>query len=307
MRDIVIELFDVVPYLEDKRVSFVNEGSTQGWINLNCPWCSDSADHLGIHLDSNSMNCWRCGKKGSVLNLVKILEGNCSYSETLAVMEKYQNPSRFTSAIQEEIKHPGTVKLPSIFQKIVWPTPPDLVKKFLLFRGFDPEEICRNKELYFGGHVGKFKFRLILPITYHHRMVSYVGRELFGRSSVPYLSLEDKDSVIPPKSVLYGYDEVPPGGNIVIVEGPLDQWKLGPGAVATFGTAWTMDQVSMIRNLTPNKVFILYDTEDIAQKAAKALCDQIWFCECEVMYLEDKKDPGELSVEEGREVMNQLV
>jgi DNA primase len=123
---------------------------------------------------------------------------------------------------------------------------------------------------------------------------------------MPYRSLGDKDSVIPAKSTLYGFDEASPGGNVVIVEGPIDQWKLGPGAVSTLGTAWTMNQVSLLRELNPNKVFILFDSEEEAQKSAKSLCDQIWFCECEIMYLDGVKDPGELSVEEGIQIMKQI-
>jgi len=111
---------------------------------------------------------------------------------------------------------------------------------------------------------------------------------------------------LPVKSTLYGLDRAIPGNPVVIVEGVLDQWKLGNGSVATYGTAWTMEQVTLLRGLSPSKVYILYDSEDTAQESANQLAQHIWFTEVELLYLENKKDPGELSVKEAKDLMKDL-
>jgi len=307
MRDLRIDLFDIIPYLDDKIISYATEGPnvTPGWIGITCLWCSDGSTHLGIHLDSNVVTCWKCGKH-NIVSLVRVLENNCGYSKALAVMEKYQNINRIIQRDEENPNRPSKIELPKQFQKLNWPKIPLLVTRFLEFRGFDPETIIRGKELYFGGITGRMRYRLILPIYLRHRLVSFLGRDLAKKPVIPYLNLEEEKSVLPIKSTLYGYDDVPPGGNVVVVEGTLDQWKLGPGSVATYGTAWTMEQVALLRELKPNKIIVLFDSEEEAQDQAKKLLQAIWFCPAESTYLDGVKDPGDLSVEEGKKLMGEL-
>jgi DNA primase len=309
LNDLVIALFDVVSYLNDKGMPFVTEGKdvTSGWIGLSCLWCSDSSNHLGVNLSSGLISCWRCGVKGSVVKLVKEIEQSFSFPETLAVMEKYQDFSRLSKVQDiEEHHYKLKIEIPTFFVKMDWPYVPQVLQKFLFHRGFDPETVCRSKSLFYGGIAGKFKHRLILPVTLKGKLVSWVGRDLTGKSTIPYLNLEDEKSVLPVKSTLYGYDEAPPGGNVVVVEGILDQWKLGSGAVATYGTQWTQTQVKLLRGLNPNKIFIIFDSEDMAQESAVKLSKQIWWCVSEVMSLNNVNDPGDLSVEEGKKLMYML-
>jgi DNA primase len=302
-------LFDVVSYLNDRGVPFATEGKdvTNGWIGLQCRWCSDTSNHLGVNLISNVISCWRCGEKGNVAKLVKDIEQTISFPETLSIMEKYQDFNRLSLIKDDdESTHQLKIQIPTFFAQMDWPNVPQLVKKFLFHRGFDPETICRNKSLFYGGVAGRFKHRLILPVTKKGKLVSWIGRDLTGKSTVPYLNLEDEKSVVSIKSTLYGYDEAPPGRNVVVVEGPLDQWKCGPGAVATYGTQWTQKQVSLLRELNPNKVFIIFDSEEMAQESAVKLSKQIWWCVSEVMSLNNVNDPGDLSVEEGKKLMYML-
>ena len=310
MSNLTIELFDVTSYLSDKGVPFATEGKdvTQGWIGISCLFCSDSGFHLGINLTSNFASCWKCGFKGSVYKIVKEIEQSVSFPETLFIMEKYQDFTRMSLVkYEEESEYKSKIEIPTIFTKADWPNVPNILKKFLIDRGFDPETICRNKSLFYGGIVGRFKHRLILPVTLRGKLVSWVGRDLTGRSEIKYLNLEEEKSVLPVKKTLYGFDEVTPGKNIVVVEGPLDQWKLGPGSVATFGTQWTMSQVKLLRELVPNKVIILFDSEVDAQNSAYYLSKQIWFCNCEIVSLNNVKDPGELPIEHGKKAMKELM
>lgn len=309
MNNLTITLFDVIPYLQDRGIEYHTEGKnvTQGWIEIQCPWCTDDpSHHLGINKESNFINCWRCGHKGNVVKLVRHLEGNCSFPEALNVMDLYQDTSRIYLQ-QEERTFQQSLEIPKNFKKLSQIDCPIIVLNFLHLRGFNPKEILVRKELYYGGHVGDFSFRLILPVTYRNKLVTWVGRALSNGSNLPYKNLPDEKSVIPIKSTLYGYDEAPPGGNLVVVEGPLDQWKLEAGSLATYGIMWTMNQVSRIRELTPNKVWILFDNEDEAQESAIKLNSQLWFCDSEVLCLEGHKDPGELTLEEGKEVMKELM
>jgi len=301
-------LFDVIPYLNDRGIPFNSSRQERGWLGVACPFCSDTGEHLGINITSNFISCWKCSTKGSISKLIKILENHVTFPETLEVMEKYQNPSRLSLIEYSEESKSGITKLeiPKNYVKLSWPTIPDIVIKFLAKRGFDPESVIRSRELYYGGHVGDFKFRLILPITLRGRLVTWIGRDLTNRSKIKYRNLEEEKSIFPAKETLFGFDETPPGKNIVVVEGPLDQIRLGAGSVATFGTQWTASQVKLLRELNGSKIFILFDSEEIAQKSAKKLSEQIWWTESEVIELNGVKDPGELTVEQGKELMRSL-
>jgi len=306
---LVIQLFDIRAYLQDRTVMFATEGKnvSPGWIGIQCVFCDDRENHLGINLTSNAVSCWRCGKK-SIIKLIRALENDCFYSEALAIMEKYEDPSRLLLIATDEVETPRIAKvdIPKNFEKLSWNKYPNMIKVFLESRGFNVESFLRERISYYSGFTGDFKFRLILPVMYRNQLVSYVGRDVTGKSSIKYRNLEEEKSVIPIKNTLYGFDDVPPGGNVVVVEGPLDQIRLGAGSVATFGTQWTMKQVSLLRGLNPNKLFILFDSEDVARDSAKKLSDQIWFCDSEVIELDGKKDPGELTIEEGKELMESL-
>jgi len=298
-----IFLFDIIAYLEDINVDF--EPGKKDWINFDCPFCGDSNKHLGVNLSNNILNCWKCGPKGNISTIVKYYE-NCNFYEALEVIEKYQNTTRLTDFTFYERERKKSLTIPKHFQKLIWPNIPKIVLNFVNKRGFNPEILFQEKELYYGTHLGDFKFRLIIPIYQEKTLVTYIGRDVTGKSSIPYLALDETLSVYPTKELLYGYDEITPGSNMVVIEGAFDQWKLGKGSVATFGSAWTMIQITLLRYLSPRKVIVLYDSEEIAQQQAKKLCNQIWFCEAESVMLEGVNDPGELSLEEGQEIMKEL-
>src|SRR3989304_1899655 len=308
MNDLTIALFDVVSYLNNKGISFNSERMDRGWIGISCLWCSDSGEHLGVNINSNFVSCWKCGKKGSIAKLVKAIENHVTFSETLEVIEKYQDFNRMGlfNLPEESNSKISHLKIPKNFIKLSWPIVPDIVIKFLVKRGFDPEVFIRSREFYYGGHVGHFKFRLILPITLRGRLVTWVGRDVTGRSEIKYRNLEEEKSILPAKNTLYGFDEAPPGSNLLVVEGPIDQLKCGAGSVATYGTAWTDRQVTLLRELNPQNVTILYDSEIEAQKSANRLARMIWWCPCEIVMLNNVKDPGELTVEQGKELMGSL-
>ena len=92
------------------------------------------------------------------------------------------------------------------------------------------------------------------------------------------MSCRSEDEVYPIKKTLYGYDAAV-GSSVLVVEGPFDVYRFGPGAVATFGIAWTMEQASLL--FPYRNVFIMFDsvikdgveTERKARESAGRLAD----------------------------------
>jgi DNA primase len=143
-------------------------------------------------------------------------------------------------------------------------------------------------------------------MTYQKRLVSYVMRDFSGLANIKYINASESESTIPPKELLFGFDEAPENSVLVAIEGIIDKMKLGRRALATLGTGFTKIQVLRFRTKKPKKIYILFDSEKEAQKIAQDLAFQIWFCPTEIIQLTHHNDPGELTEGEGIELMRQL-
>jgi DNA primase len=285
--------FDIISWLDDKGIPHEPKGD---WETLQCPFCSDSEMHLGVNHVSKAVSCFRCGKH-HLRKLIREMEG-CNNDKADEILIEYEEPLREVAPkrIVERVK---TLTLPKEFS----PHLPKEAQDYLLSRGF-PKEVFSQWELYYPGHLGRYKFRIIFPIYHQGKMVSWVARAINNTLKPSYLF--PGVSVVPPKNCLFGYDLTIMGNVMIVVEGVMDQLKLGRGAVATFGTQWTDAQVALIKSRKPSKVYILFDSEPKAQESACKLSRKLWFCDSEILELEGVKDPGCLSLKEGKELMREL-
>ncbi len=302
-------MIEIISYLRDKNINFKTSGSnvSSGWVEIQCPWCDDPSTHLGINPEGSAFHCWRCNKSGEVIKLIKEIE-KISYEQAKQTLREYQ---RFEENPSETIWHANKgveITIPKPLKRVEDGFHPKLLMEYFLTRGFNPASLIKEKEIYFPEtHIGDWKYRFVTPIYMNHQKVCLIGRDVTGKLKPPYRNLHNEESIIPIHETLYGYDETNPGDVIVVVEGLIDQWKLGRGSVATFGMGWTHTQVNLLKQKKPNKVYVLYDSEKEAIKQAKRLASHIHFCEVEVIRLEGKKDPGELSLREASEISRQLL
>ena len=298
-----LETFDIISYLEDKRIEYRTEGKnvSRGWVEVNCPWCDDPSFHLGINLENKYLNCWRCGPKGMVTNYIKTIE-RCSERQALRIIQQYQLPTMTeikketqTSKI-ETTSHdilPKSAKLPL----------PKLHREYLIARGFDPEEIARKYKILACENTGSYKFRIIIPVIMDGKIVSFTARDVTGKAETRYKSCPSSKSIRPIKHCLYNYDSIKESGPIIVVEGPLDVWRIGREAVATFGINFTKEQVKLLLQKRPRKVIIVYDGEEKAIRKAYELASLISpFSEVKVVELDRGKDPCDLTEEEINEI-----
>src|SRR5260370_26008807 len=114
-------------------------------------------------------------------------------------------------------------------------------------------------------------WRLYIHITYRDKTVSWTTRSLSDKHERRYISSSSSTEALPSKSLLYGEDYCK--HSIVVVEGPLDVWTIGEGAVATLGTNYTRKQLEKIAKY-PYRT-IAYDDEPAAQEQAKRMCREL--------------------------------
>ena len=107
---------------------------------------------------------------------------------------------------------------------------------------------------------------------------------------------------------MYGLDEVDTD-TLVVVEGITDVWRLGPGAVATFGTGYKPSQILMMSQF--ERIFLLFDSEQDdpnAIKRSEELANTLSSIGKEVEIIElDEGDPGDLKQEDADHLMKDLL
>jgi len=303
------EGFDVVSYLEDLGIDVhdsVEKNVTQGWVNINCPFCggADPSWHLGIHYEKdNHFNCWICNESGDIIELIQELE-SVGFQVALNRLEQYQGEVKREEKPGREYR---TI-LPEYFEYIERGKEPAPVKYYLKLRGFDLS-ICQQYNL---GWVpfGEYQMRLIVPVyakrvgNLRAEIVSFQAMDVTGQAETKYLDCPPGRAEIENKHNLYGVDSI--GEQVILVEGVTDKWRLGRDAVALFTKNWTRQQVNLLYERARRKtVKVLLDLDAIrdGKRLAKEL-SSLW-TDIRFIQLEegDPADPAEFSDELVREVM----
>jgi DNA primase len=151
-----------------------------------------------------------------------------------------------------------------------------------------------------------YKHRIFIPITFEWGVVSFQTLSPYRESNIPYLACEEEKEIIPHKHIVYGFDYAVEKRRCVLVEGVTDVWRLGPGAVATFGKKWTQEQINFICN-NFDKVTVMMDA-DVPKHESKKLAQAIsahgvW--SVDIITLAEG-DPAKLTPRRAREIMGIL-
>jgi hypothetical protein len=257
---------DLVELLEKKSIPYKNGGEHRhvryGWIGLQCPWCQTSSWHLGVRISDGYCSCWRCGRH-KFTDVLSEITGERA-SSFFDALKQFQRGRRY----EDEARVRGTLSLPSGITTL---DQLPLHQKYLISRGFDPsylESIWNVKGI---GLAPRLQGRLFLPITMNRSVVSWTTRAI-GDREPRYISAAPSEERYPHKTVLYGGDLVERDA-VIVCEGPTDAWRIGPGAVATFGVNVSEDQLFEIGSY-PMRT-ICFDNTDEAQRRAAKLCARL--------------------------------
>ncbi len=176
---------------------------------------------------------------------------------------------------------------------------------YLQKRGFDPLEIEKLWGIKGIGLGGQLSWRIWIPIKHHGQTVSWTTRSVGSNNSTRYITAKPEEESIRAKTLLYGGDYV--RNAVVVCEGPLDAWRLGPGAVATMGLAVSLSQTYRLGRI-PLRV-ICFDNEPEAQKRAERLAKTLEPLPgvTHVIRIESGKDVAEADAEEVEEIRNQYL
>jgi hypothetical protein len=146
-------------------------------------------------------------------------------------------------------------------------------KRYLKSRSYDSDTLVREWGI--GGcgpRGGRWAWRVAIPIkNAAGRTVAWQGRHV-GPAQPKYLFTPDEKCLEDPKTLLYGIDMVD-GDSVLVVEGVPSVWRIGAGAVATFGIDFKTEQFHMLRRF--KRRFLMFDPEPAATRRAEQLASQL--------------------------------
>ena len=264
---------DIASFLEDRSITYYTEGKniSSGWIGIQCPFCNDHSNHCGINIATNIFSCWICGEKGNVFKLISELE-QCSYKKAKTIASQFRKDiscsCNTTLLLNNRIEHSVQDVLPKTCQN----TLPKIHTNYLLKRNFSPEYLIKKYHIKAVHTIGRYRFRIIAPFFLHSKTITFVARDVTGKSNQRYLTCKNHDCIIPVKKTLYNIDTVRKK-KVIILEGITDVWRIGDGSVANSGLTFTPEQLCMLIDKGVEEAFIIFDegAENQARKYGETL------------------------------------
>lgn len=279
-------------------------------IRCPCPGCQDHSNHGGFNTITGGYRCWKCNGTYPAQAI--------AWAAHITVHEANKLIAQFTLG-------PNVVPVrpePVFAKTLEMPGGPltDLHRNYLLKRGLDPEFLVRHygiqgTGLFVRWNKTDYSLRIIIPIKDPAgRVVSFQARDITNHpDKIRYLACPPELSLANAKCLVYGADLAWHRDSVVVVEGVFDAWKLGPGAVATFGTGMRPEQLVMLAHW--KRVTFFFDPESEAQKHADEYAHVVamYGSEVEVAFEDfgtapngDKRDLGDLTPHELTRIRSEL-
>lgn len=280
-------MFNAKQFCSDYEINIpdLSQNTQEGWVNIQCPFCDDDTNHGGINTAGGYFYCWKCGWH-SLFDLIAELTELRSY-EVSQILNTYDRPEIIKKRKKSYAKN---IELPLETIELQ-----KQHKMYLQNRNFDYTQLQKTWNIKGTLNTGPYSYRIIAPIYYKNKLVSYQARDITDKASIKYKACKIKKEIIHHKHMCYGIDKIENKKGI-IVEGITDVWRIGSGAICTFGTSYTPQQVQFIKNHL-DTIFILYDFREkqAKEKATKLCCDLSLFCSVEIIELDVEGDPGNMS------------
>lgn len=286
-------MFDWVRFLEEYSIEYVTSGPNvaKGNLAIRCPFCGfdDPSHHMGISLKGKGWGCWRRTDhrgKSPVRLIVALLSCSVERARGIVGADSFI-PQNFEDKVRSHLEAepffvPGLLEMPKEFRSLTSLPSARLFIDYLRRRGFDDsciEGMTKRYGIYYCTR-GAFKGRIIFPVYYQDKLVSWVGRTIYPVEKIRYKALTvDPDKVEfdglsqavgPIGDYLLWYDTLPRSGSDILIvgEGPFDALKVavlgandGIDSTCLFGQRLSRSQINLFHDLLPmySSSYILLD------------------------------------------------
>lgn len=263
--------------------------SRDGWLQIDCPWCGPKSGkfHLGYNQSGQYLNCWRCGKKDLTKTIAALTGKPWQAAKELVRQiprERGATPRVYDGTL---INPPGVQPLLAAHQD------------YLVGRNFTNwQDLVALWDIQGIGLSPKLGWRIFIPIFHQGQQVSWTTRSIGAEARLRYISADPNHESMSHKKILYGEDYCRHA--VIITEGPLDTWAIGPGAVATLGTSYSRGQLAALAKYTVRAICFDAGAEETASRLMSELL--LFPGETINIRLESGSDPASADKEEIQDV-----
>jgi len=324
--------FNWQKFCDRHRIPYVTRGpnTARNHISIRCPLCgvADPSEHMGLSLDTRDPK-WGCFRNPTHRGrdptfLVRAIlrcspevarhEVDALRPETDAFDEAVQQLLRPAKSEAPFERRHAVLQLPKEFKKLESSSPSSWVEKhfrYLRKRGFEEaEELAYQYDLRYC-LVGRFRYRLIIPIVNDFELVGWTGRAIDPRRKPRYLTLSQEEGALyNADEFVWRRDQVRRSHDtLIIVEGPMDaikmEWCLHTahrrfdGVVTCLFGMPKQKQVDFLQSVAKRyeRILVMLDREAYAQSLRLALQLSEFGGKCFVPQL-PAKDPGMMTTEQ---------
>lgn len=298
-----LEFIDIQEVLDELQIPYTTRGKnvSEGWIGTQCPFpgCDDHSNHCGLCLTSPVCSCFACGTTGNYLNFLAAHLG--SWAKAIEILQKF-SPIELKKPYQQEKYNKAIhVELPKEATK----NPTKYQNQYIKKRGYNLKKIEILYDLYYCGPIGKWANRIIVPIYYNNRLVTFSSIDIAEKSKLRYKHLSKEKSIYHCKELLYGMESITNFDIVMVVEGFFDLLRIGQNCVCTMGTIITPDQFKLLTRF--KKVVTVFDGDDAGYKnSIKIANDLSVFTEVERIILPKGTDPDSLEESDIKELKQMI-
>jgi hypothetical protein len=300
-------MLDAVSLLREQGIQFWTKGKNvrPRWTHICCPMCEDHSNHGGIS-PRGAYVCWKCGRHPLASVLAQIT--NLDLAAIKGLIKQFST-IELGEATQTKIQG----------QTLAYADLPGFElgaahKQYLLQRGYNPQVLekkyrVRGTDYPYTWKGMDLSHRIIIPIFgFEGEVLTFVARDITGRSEIRYKACDAKLCGHTTKDVLYGMNTAQRFKRIMVVEGAFDALRFDdPRVMATLGTSLTENQLYLL-SLWEEVVF-LFDPEPEAQRQADIACKTLNCMGCKAASASIgtmAEDPGALSSAQAASIISDV-
>lgn len=266
---------------------------SRGWLKGHCPDCGKLK--FGIHLYSNSANCFYCGVKPRPVRYAMQLENVQNFNELRKLIYEYDGvgfdhferiSTEARKVIERNVNLPESYKLISMGDNFTGKQ----ARKYMKSRGFKISQLERAGIGYCDK--GEYKAHIIIPYYIWGELIYFNARKFMG-AGAKFNNPKEEDIGIGKNQVLYNQDALFTYNTVWLLESATNCLTMGDKAVGLGGKTLSETQISTILR-SPAKRFIVGLDRDATLWALKIALRLVKQKKVKVIIFPDDRDVNDL-------------
>ena len=265
--------------------------STKGWWRCNCIMCGGHHT-FGIHLENNTVHCFKCPYKGNPIELLMHIQGFETYQEArtfLNVQQEYEPYERLTHQEKKEVIQ---LELPESFTLLMHGDSlmGKAARNYMENRKFNIQKLslhgigyCTKGE--YGGYI-------VFPYYRKGKLIYFQGRKYMGFG--PKMKNPPEELYgIGKTSLIYNEDALFIYNKIYALESITNSLTLGDNTIGLSGKTISPIQTTKIIQSPCDKLIILLDP-DAMKEAILIAMQMVHYKKIKIIKLPDGKDVNDI-------------